>query len=87
MTNTAAAKREALRSKIAARSTDDLLVTLAQLNAMPETRESILIATIAHDVIATREGIEDLVWEVEADTYLEAILLALATRDAALASA
>ena len=50
---------------------------------MKESRESILIATIAADVITTREGIEDLVWEVEADTYLEAILLALAVRDAA----
>ena len=83
--NNAAAARTALRNKIAARSTDDLLVTLTQLAAMKETRESVLIAAIAADVIATREGIEDLVWEVEADTYLDAILLALATRDAAAA--
>ena len=83
--NNAAAARTALRNKIEARSTDDLLITLTQLGAMKETRESVIIATIAADVIATREGIEDLVWEVEADTYLEAILLALATRDAAAA--
>ena len=83
MNTTAAAARTALRAKIEARSTDDLLITLAQLDAMNESRESVLIATIAADVIATREGIEDLVWEMEADTYLECILLALATKAAA----
>ena len=83
--NNAAAARTDLRNKIEARSTDDLLIALTQLATMKETRESVIIATIAADVVATREGIEDLVWEVGAETYLDAILIALATRDAAAA--
>lgn len=74
--------RTALRAKVEARSTDDLLISLAQVYAMPDSRESVVIASTIADVIAAREGIEDLMWAQEG-TYLEAILTALAIRDAA----
>ena len=77
--------RAKLAAKLEARTTDQLMVTLVQLYAMPESRESVIIASYASEIVARREGVEDLMWEVEADTYLDAILLALATRDAAAA--
>lgn len=77
------AARIELRNKIESRSTDDLLATLMQLTTANETRESVIVAGTIADVIAAREGIEELMWEVEGGTYLDAVLIALATRDAA----
>ncbi|MBK9156774.1 MAG: hypothetical protein IPM11_01360 [Micropruina sp.] len=58
------------------------MVTLVQLYAMPESRESVIIASYASEIVARREGVEDLMWEMDGDNYLDRLLLALAARDA-----
>ena len=87
MTTTAAPRSTAARAKLAAkletRTTDQLMALLTQLYAMPESRESVIIAGYASDIVARREGVEELVWEVDGNTYLECLVLALALRDAA----
>lgn len=83
---TAAARITEARAKLAAklesRTTDQLMVTLVQLYAMPESRESVIIASYASEIVARREGVEDLMWEMDGDNYLDRLLLALAARDA-----
>ena len=83
---TAAARITEARAKLVAelesRTTDQLMVTLVQLYAMPESRESVIIASYASEIVARREGVEDLMWEMDGDNYLDCLLLALAARDA-----
>lgn len=74
--------RAKLAAKLESRTTDQLMVTLVQLYAMPESRESVIIASYASEIVARREGVEDLMWEMDGDNYLDRLLLALAARDA-----
>lgn len=50
---------------------------------MTRSRESVIIASYASEIVARRECVEDLMWEMDGDNYLDCLLLALAARDAA----
>ena len=76
-----------MQTMIESRTTDQLLVDLTHLETLPKTPETRMVGAKISDVITAREGIDDDLEEIFMDeeftgTYLEAILIALATKPA-----